>query len=126
MELSQFERRVLEFMAANDPEGEVLRAQLASATVLERDYTGRGVFVKIHVPESAPLTAMTNRYIQTTPTAYIRHPQLTPGAEAMLWFAEGRMEMLEFVTNGEEAWPRDEEHLEVEQSGANWMWKRDA
>jgi hypothetical protein len=126
MELSEFERRVLEFLVAHDPEGETLRAQLAHATVLERDYTGVGVFVKLQIAESTPETILSNRYIQTTPMAFLRHPDLDPGAQALLWFADWRMDTLECVTMDGDPWPKDETKFQVEPYEVEWQSAGDA
>lgn len=63
MELSEFEHRVIDVMISGDPEEGALRNQLCLATATERDYTGVGVFVKLHIAVSAMRTKMTNRLI---------------------------------------------------------------
>lgn len=113
MKLSDFERRVIDVMITGDPEEAVLRNQLSAVTVQDRDYTGIGVFVYLGVEEVAMRAKMTNRFIETTPTAFLTHPDLTDGAQAMLWFTENRMSCLECVTV-EGQWPGDESKFEAE------------
>jgi hypothetical protein len=116
MELSQIERAVIETMISGDAEQAVLRNQLKVATVVKRNYTGVGVFVTFHVPSDALRMKMTNRYIQSTPMAFLKHPELSPGAQAMLWFKDACMSSLECVTV-EGAWPSDESKFQIEPYG---------
>jgi hypothetical protein len=117
MELSEFERRVIDVMISGDPEEGVLRKQLRLATVMERDYTGVGVFVKLNIVGAVMRTKMTNRLIQTTPMAYLTHPELPQGAQAMLWFDDALMSTLECLTfDGD--WPEDQSKFTVEPYGS--------
>ena len=117
MELSEFERRVIDVMITGDPEEVVLREQLRVATVSARDYTGVGVFVKLDISESVMRTEMTNRFIQTTPMAFLSHPKLPRGAQAMLWFDQALMNTLECMTFDGHDWPKDESNFVAEPYG---------
>ena len=116
MDLTPFERAVLENLVKGDPEEEVLREQLKLAQVSSRDHTGLGVFVKLCIPESAPHTRMTNRLLESTPMAHLRHPELTDGGMALLWFVEAHMSTLEFKAS-EGRWPMDESKFQIENHG---------
>ena len=113
MELSKFERSVIEVMIQGDPEEAVLREQLHHAVVIERDYTGIGLYVKLQVAEAVLPAKLSNRYIESTPMAFLKHPALDSGAQAMLWFKDARMNTLECVTLAGE-WPSDESQFVAE------------
>ena len=81
MDLSDFEQRVLDALVKSDPERETLQAQLAEATVLNRDYSGVGLFTKLAVPESAPRLQDPGRYIEKIPKLHLEHPDLTAAHE---------------------------------------------
>ena len=107
MELSEFEKMVLTALINDDPEKETIRAQLTKADVVERDYTGVGLYTKIQVSENAPLLCKSNRYIEEAPKTHLEHPQLEAGAGVILWFEEGKVSTLECYTYDGE-WPQDE------------------
>ena len=107
MGLSKFEKLVMEAFIKEDPEAELLRVQMISATVSNREYTGVGLFTEIQVPENAPLLRASNRYIEGVPKAHLEHPELSNGAGVLLWFENGRISTLECYTYGGE-WPDDE------------------
>jgi len=90
-----------------DPEQEVLKAQLAHAQVIERDYTGVGVYIHFSVPYDLPLLGTSHRLIETTPKLHLMHPSLEAGAGVLLWFKDGRIDTLECYTY-EGKWPKDE------------------
>lgn len=107
VELSKFERELIEMMAAHDPEREILLQQLANATVRSRDFTGVGVYVEIQVPDSLPKIMTTSRYIEQTPKAHFTHPSLPDGGGALLWFDSGTISTLEcYSFDGD--WPSEE------------------
>lgn len=112
MDLSDFEQRVLDALVKSDPERETLQAQLAEATVLNRDYSGVGLFTKLAVPESAPRLQDPGRYIEKIPKLHLEHPDLTAGAGAMLWLTNGRADTLECYTYDGD-WPSEEGLFEI-------------
>lgn len=107
MKLSDFEKMVLEALILGDPEERIIREQLASAKVTDRDYTGVGLYTKIVVCKSAPVLRKCNRHIEETPKTYLQHPNLEAGAGALLWFDSGKVSILECYTYDGD-WPTDE------------------
>lgn len=107
MQLSDFERLVLSMIIENDPEQATLSAQLAAATVENRDYTGVGVYTKLFVLPDTPRLQKLNRYIEQVPNVHLAHPSLASGAGALLWMSDGFITCLEcYAYDGE--WPHDE------------------
>ncbi len=107
MSLSEFEKMVLEALIEDDLEKEIILDQLREATVLERDYTGVGLFTKIQISVNAPLLSKSNRYIEEAPKTHLAHPELEAGAGVILWFEEGKVSTLECYTY-EGEWPKNE------------------
>lgn len=107
MNLSEFEKIVLEALIDGDPEKEIILAQLREAIVLERDYTGVGLFTKMQISESTPLLSKSNRYIEEAPKIHLDHPELEAGAGVILWFEEGKVSTLECYTYDGD-WPENE------------------
>ena len=107
MELSEFEKMVLEGLIENDPEKEIIRLQLTGATVIDRDYTGVGLYTKIKVAENSPILSKSNRYIEEAPKTHLIHPELEAGAGVILWFEEGKVSTLECYTYDGD-WPKNE------------------
>jgi len=107
MNLSEFEKNVLKALVDGDPEKEIILAQLREVTVLERDYTGVGLFTKVQVSENAPSLIRSNRYIEEAPKIHLEHPELEGGAGAILWFENGKVSTLECYTY-EGDWPKNE------------------
>lgn len=116
MELTRFERDLLENLIEGDAEESVLRGQLGLASVAERDYTGVGIYITLLIPEYAPRTRMANRDLHTTPMAYLRHPELKAGAQAVLWFEDALMSTIECLAL-EGLWPSDESKFVIEYYG---------
>ena len=107
MKLSEFEKIVLKALVERDSEKEIILSQLREATVLERDYTGVGLFTKIQISENSPLLSNSNRYLEEAPKAHLEHPQLEAGAGVILWFEEGKISTLECYTY-DGSWPKNE------------------
>ena len=107
MQLSELEQRVLSAIIEGDPEQGIQEAQLSSATVESRDYTGVGLYTKLSVDPESPRLSRPNRYIEQVPKLHLTHPSLSAGAGAMLWLTEGRADTLECYTY-EGDWPEDE------------------
>ena len=113
MELSEFEKMILAALIEGDPEAEIILAQLTDAVVVERDYTGVGLYTKIQVSENSPILSKSNRYIEETPKTHLKHPNLEAGAGVMLWFDEGKVSTLECYTYDGD-WPKDESLFTVD------------
>jgi hypothetical protein len=103
MKLSPFEKAVLEKTLAGDhPVLAALRAQLAVATVTDRELTGVGFFTGLSAPSDAPYTPKRGSLVLGGPDAQIAG--LEHGAGFLLFANSGRMSCLEGFTYGEE-WP---------------------
>ena len=112
MQLSEFEKLVLSAIIEGDPEQGILQAQLSSATVEKRDYTGVGLYTELSVDPEAPRLSRPGRYIEEIPKLHLTHPALSAGAGAMLWLSEGRARTLECYTY-DGNWPEDEAGFSV-------------
>ena len=107
MEFTELEIEIFDSLISGDPEEGVLREQISSAKVIDRDFTGVGVFTKVSVSDDAPLLSASNRYIETTPKTYLEHPSLEAEAGVILWFENYKISTLECYTfDGD--WPEDE------------------
>ena len=103
--LNPIERQVLEFMTAgNHPTLAVLRGQLESAYVSERESTGGGFFAQLSVPPTAPRLPVNRRFSIGDVGAEVEG--LKRGGAFFLFIEGGVLEMLEGVANAEE-WPAD-------------------
>jgi hypothetical protein len=111
--LTSFEAQIVEVMIRDDPERDVLRAQLDRASIRNRDYSGVGVFSEFVVDADAPKLGTTSRYIQEAPKAHFTHPSLPAGGGAILWLRDGAIHTLECYTY-EGSWPEDESLLVVD------------
>lgn len=109
MKLSEFEQSVLDILIEGDPEEGIIKQQLVDASVIDRDYTGVGLYTNIMVSVDTPLLSKTNRPIEEIPKIHLEHPELEAGAGVLLWFKEGRVSTLECYTY-EGEWP-DNEYL---------------
>lgn len=107
--LRDFETRLLQAAIAEDPERDVLAAQVAAARVDGRESTGHGLYVHLLVDERAmPLrTEPRDRQLEGARRLHLSHPALRDGAGAIVWVAKGRISMIEcFVYDG--SWPDDD------------------
>ena len=107
MKLSNFEIAVLDALIEGDSEEGIIRQQLAAVSVVERDYTGVGLYTNLNVSEDSPLLSKNNRYIEEAPKIHLEHPELDAGAGALLWFKDGKVSTLECYTY-EGDWPKNE------------------
>jgi len=112
LQLSDFEKLVLSSLVDGDPEQGTLTAQLASATVQDRDYTGAGLYTKLAVDPTSPRLERSSRYVEEVPKAHLTHPALSAGGGAMLWLSDGRIDTLECYTYDGD-WPSDESQFTV-------------
>jgi hypothetical protein len=113
LELSRFERRVIEKLITGDQEEQILLRQLENAQVTGRNYSGVGLFVDLRIAEGVPpIQIMPNREIQDAGNLGLRHPQLEHGGGMILFVRGGFMELFECYTNAED-WPEDEDLFEV-------------
>ena len=106
-ELSAYERKAIEAIAASDRQREVILAQLAKAQCASRDYTGVGLYTELAVDPSAPLLDEARWKIEDMPTGDAEHPQVPDGVGLILWVKDGYISCLESYTY-EGSWPEDE------------------
>ena len=110
---SHLERSVLLALAEADPERETLLAQIHTATVIERDYTGVGLYTKLAVDPDVPKLQTWNRSIEDYPKAYLSHPKLEAGVGVILWLDAHQISTIEFYTFAGD-WPKDETLFKIE------------
>lgn len=106
-ELSAYERRAIEAIAALDPQRDVILAQLATGKCASRDYTGVGLYTDLAVDPSAALLDEARWKIEDIPKGHAEHPELPDGAGLILWVKDGYISCLESYTY-DGSWPRDE------------------
>jgi hypothetical protein len=124
LELTDFERKVLAYLISGEVDAAVLKKQLESATVSERDFTGPGVFVILEVASEAPrLVAGRLHFIQGNPHVVLKHPQLEYDAMAVLFIQEGVIQCLEMVSYAQENWPANEDLFEVQYREKDQTWQ---
>ncbi len=114
MELSDFEKMVLEALIEGDPEENIIQQQLVDGSVIDRDYTGVGLYTNIKVSENLPVLSKSNLYMEETPKTHLRHPELEAGAGVLLWFENGKISTLECYTY-EGEWPKNETPFTVKE-----------
>lgn len=107
--LSVFEASVLAWIAGRS-EDLALRAQLARARIVEREYTGVGCYSTISVPTDAPLS--TASYSDRGPLSgpNFESEVVEFGGGTLLWFDAGRASCLEVYAYGEH-FPADHSDL---------------
>lgn len=117
--LSNLERSVLFALAEDDPERETLLRQIESARVVDRDYTGVGLYTKLTVDPDVPKLATSNRMIEDYPKLGLIHPGLEAGAGVILWLDEAKIDTIEFYTfTGD--WPQDEAGFKIDKPNKPW------
>lgn len=111
--LSRLERAVLTAMLKGEGAAagfDVLRAQLARATVVSRTHSGVGFVTRIDVPDEIP-SALEAALPRLRPVL-AEHPQLAERAEFLLQLRSGRLAVLEaYCFQG--GWPADEAEFRV-------------
>lgn len=113
MPLSNLERAVLSEMARHDAERDTLEKQIAAAKVVERDYTGVGLYTKLELTCEVPLLKTPNRLIEDYPKLHLNHGSLEAGAGVILWLDKGMVSTIEFYTYAGD-WPSDEDAFRLE------------
>src|SRR5687767_13103546 len=98
MQLSDFERKFIAFIAETDPQRDVILEQLQRASVTSRDYTGVGLYTELSVPAAAPKLDEARWKIEDMPKCSGEHPDLTAGAGFILWVKGGYIVCLESYT----------------------------
>ena len=106
-QLSEFERKAIAALAVNDPQRDVILAQLSCATCASRDYTGVGLYTEIKVTADAPKLDETRSRAEDAPSVYAEHPDVPAGVGLIPWLESGYISCLESYTY-EGSWPQDE------------------
>ena len=112
--LTRFERTLLEAAIADGPEREVLKQQVAAATVVERDNTGHGLFVHLRIPDHVPRLSVAPpaRQLSGGGAIQLTHPTLKLGAGTIVWVEDGKIDCIECFTY-DETWPQDDALIHV-------------
>ena len=108
MPLSNFERTFLAALAQPDRQRDIILAQLESATVVSRDYTGVGLYTELSVPATAPRLDEARCSHEDMPQCSGEHPDLPAGAGFILWLKDGYISCLESYTY-DGSWPVNED-----------------
>lgn len=105
VELNEFEKRVLDALFGMcGPDERLLRAQLATVTELDRDFTGPGYYLNF---------AMPSLMFKLSPGSYpLGHVSfevegVEHGGGALLWIDDGQLASLEVYLHGEGKWPAE-------------------
>jgi hypothetical protein len=114
-QLSDLERSVLLAMAQHDGERETLLRQIETARVIDRDYTGVGLYTKLEVGGDVPKLKTKNRLIEDYPKLSLEHPDLEVGAGVILWLDDARIHTIEFYTYTGN-WPENESTFRIEEA----------
>ncbi|MFC6977752.1 hypothetical protein [Microbulbifer taiwanensis] len=112
MNLSPLEQKIFDLLIQEDPEKEILKSQISQVEILERSYSGVGVFTKFKVSESAEKLGKERLKLEDFPGAYLTHPALEAGAGVILWLNSGYLDTLECFTYGGD-WPANEQLFTV-------------
>jgi len=111
MELTNFEKKIITAIAEADSQSDLILEQLATASVISRDYTGIGLFTKFSVLPTTCMLDESRWKIENLPKCHANHPSLLVGAGFILWLEGGYIKCLEGYTY-EGDWPADENLFE--------------
>jgi hypothetical protein len=117
--LTDLERSVLLAMAEDDSEREALLRQIDTASVVDRDYTGVGLYTKLAVGADVPRLRTPNRSIEDYPKLSLIHPELEVGAGVILWLDDAKIDTIEFYTFAGD-WPMNEAAFKIAQPNKPW------
>ena len=107
MELTALERAVLDKLFAGDhPSFPAFRAQVERVRVIERTFSGVGVFSDLMVPEDVPAASGLAKDPLWWGDVYVEFDGLAHGGGFVIRIADGRLEMLEGFTF-DEPWPAE-------------------
>jgi hypothetical protein len=105
-ELMPLESTVLDKLLAKPGEPfDTIRAQLANASVSQREFTGVGFFTHFAIPPDAEVRRDLTSGELGPLTA--DHPQMENGAGFILFVREGVISFLEGYSHGDTPWPAD-------------------
>ena len=126
--LTLLEKAVLEKMLiGNNRVFEVIKEQLASATVSKRELTGSGFFTRFALRASTKKLPKKSKFMIADVSAKI--PRLKNGADFILWIENGVILSLEGFTY-DEAWPKEITSFELaflseRPPGSGKLWHSD-
>jgi hypothetical protein len=83
-ELSAYERRAIEAIAATDRQRDVILAQLATTKCAAREYTGVGLYTDLAVDPLAPTLDESRWMIEDMPKGDAEHPEVPDGIGLIL------------------------------------------
>lgn len=111
--LRDFERRLLDEAIQNDPDHEILLAQVLAATVTSRESTGVGLYVALDAVGSPRLACdRSEGQLAGAQRLVISHPRLRHGGGAIVWLEAGRIHLIECFAYSE-PWPDDEAGFDI-------------
>mgnify|MGYP001582998696 FL=1 len=125
LKITPLESEVIEWLLRGDESVlAALRKQYSVASVLSRELTGKGFYLKFDIPSNA------QRFLDALdakPSFYLGdvEAQIDPlkgGAGFVLWITDGKLDILEGYTFGEE-WPTQITKFELRYLGGNRDWK---
>ena len=101
---SEFELPVLaKLLEGSDPLLATLREQLRLASPGGHDRSGKGFFRNFNLPEDVPLLPKSEQSV-VVDGVFIETPEHEPGALALLFVRDGKLDFLEVAAVGNE-WP---------------------
>lgn len=108
--LAPIERRIIDAcLAGDDPKLATLRQQADLATVVSREHTGVGAYVKFRVPDAAPRLGPGPMIIDDVNLEVAGVPH---GVATLLYVIDGALDLLELATFAD-PWPQEPEILSV-------------
>ena len=116
MELSEFEKRILDALVeTNGSQEALLREQLSAVTDLGRDFTGVGYYLNFSVPSSVPKLSL-----GSYPVGDVRFELegIKDGGCALLWIEDGCLACLEVSLHSDEKWPAEPRITQLEKLSA--------
>ncbi len=112
MKFTKIEESILKWIA-KESESENLREQLSNCTLIGRDYTGVGFFLKLKVSDNVPVVEGEEGDIDPVPGPFIDSPELESGGDTVLFIHNGVIETLEIFAYGD-SFPESLEEYELQ------------
>ena len=104
-DFENFEKPILEAFASRLPKlSAILLAQISAITKCEREFTGCGPCSTFTITDNCPIFDLGD---DLSPVSYALSniEFLSMGATVTLFFADSKIDILDFATFGEEVWP---------------------
>lgn len=125
LKITPLESEVIEWLLRGDePVLAALRTQFSVASIFSRELTGKGFYLKFEIPSDAQRVLGA---LNAKPSFYLGDVEaqidtLKRGAGFLLWITDGKLDILEGYTFGEE-WPMRITKFELMYLGGNRDWK---